>query len=208
MATYVVGVGCDVQGHEPVREAWLRHGPRYLQRVLAPSEDRQRHRMPDPAGVAELAARFAVKEAVVKCLRLKPHEPLPWSEIAVDLVLGSAAAPLAVRGIALTGRALEHARAAGITQWKARLVAPRPSIRQTGSWRLGTTMVAPAPTGHIAVSSAIVVALDGANSYSERGGAQASSTSGETNFDGARESATRGNGRAGALGAAARETTA
>lgn len=119
MTTVVIGVGCDLQAHEPVRAAWTSHGERYLRAVFSPLE-----RCSGPTGVAGMALRFAVKESVAKALRVRADQPLPWHEISVlDVPPPTTAAVTASVAQArdwrvhLSGAARGYAQAAGITHW-------------------------------------------------------------------------------------------
>lgn len=141
----IVGVGCDVQAADEVRDAWQQHGPRYLDAVLAESE-----RAFAPLTLEELTQRFALKEAVSKALSVRADEPLPWTWIAVDqsLVDGSAGWGVGAGAqqwtVNVTGGALESAQRQGIDQWAA------------WSWW--------SAEGETALGYATVVALTGANS--------------------------------------------
>ncbi len=97
-------IGLDVASVDDVRAALQRWGDRYLSRVYTAAEIEDCRR--DEGLAAErLAARFAAKEAVVKVLRPRRDDPLPWTAIAVHRVaegapearLSGAAAQLAQR---------------------------------------------------------------------------------------------------------------
>lgn len=93
-------VGIDLVDVAEVRDALAQHGPRYLERVYAPSE-----RETDPS---RLAVRFAAKEAVLKALRPDPGAAVPWPSIAITVpdrrppsvtLSGAAAALSRTRGV-------------------------------------------------------------------------------------------------------------
>jgi holo-[acyl-carrier protein] synthase len=62
----VVGVGVDLADVGRVRALLVRHSERFARRVLSQSEAEYCLSRPDPA--PHIAARFAAKEAVIKCL--------------------------------------------------------------------------------------------------------------------------------------------
>jgi holo-[acyl-carrier protein] synthase len=100
-----VRAGIDLVSVAAVREGLAVHGARYVTRILSPAEMPQG---PAPAPDAEeLAARIAVKEAVMKLLAPRRDDALPWSSIEV---IGATAAP----DVRLTGPALALATRAGV----------------------------------------------------------------------------------------------
>ena len=62
----VVSIGVDLVDVDRVRDALARHPGRFTNRVLTPTERDYCLSRPDPA--PHVAARFAAKEAVIKCL--------------------------------------------------------------------------------------------------------------------------------------------
>jgi holo-[acyl-carrier protein] synthase len=62
----VVSVGVDLVDVDRVRSLLRRHPARFSRRVLTPTEAAYCLARPDPA--PHVAARFAAKEAVIKCL--------------------------------------------------------------------------------------------------------------------------------------------
>lgn len=62
----VCAVGVDLVDVGRVRNALVRHPERFARRVLTPGEAAYCLKRPDPA--PHIAARFAAKEAVIKCL--------------------------------------------------------------------------------------------------------------------------------------------
>ncbi len=93
----VVAVGVDLVDVGRVREALARHADRFTARVLTEAERAYCLSRPDPA--PHVAARFAAKEAVIKCL----GGGCSFGDIAVVRALSG------FPSITLTGRALERA---------------------------------------------------------------------------------------------------
>ncbi|MEL4505647.1 holo-ACP synthase [Luteococcus sp. H138] len=84
-----------------VADSLDRFGDRYLRRVYRPAEH--------SGNPAELAGRFAAKEAVFKALRADPRLPIPWTEIEITTT-GSRP------GVVLHGRARSWAVGQGISR--------------------------------------------------------------------------------------------
>lgn len=106
-------VGTDVQRIEAVVVALEQHADRYLNRVYTSQEvdtalggTGERN----VSGVASLAARYAVKEAVIKVLR-PVQTAVPWAEIEVVRQSGGWCT------LALYGVAEQLAERAGLSQW-------------------------------------------------------------------------------------------
>ena len=93
----VVAVGVDLVDVGRVRVALVRHPHRFAARVLTPSEADYCLSRPDPA--PHVAARFAAKEAVIKCL----GGGCALNEIEVVRALSGSPS------ITLSGRAAERA---------------------------------------------------------------------------------------------------
>lgn len=102
------GVGIDVVEIKRVRRLLARHGEAFLDRILAPGEDRTR--AIGAEGPAHVAGVFAAKEAVMKALGTG-MAGAAFREIAV--VRASSGQP----GVALFGRALDAARRLGAARW-------------------------------------------------------------------------------------------
>jgi holo-[acyl-carrier protein] synthase len=102
----VIGVGVDIIEIDRLREAASRGGDRFLRRVFSESERAYCGSRRDPA--PHLAARFAAKESAIKALRVPPGLGWLWGDIEVVRRDG----PPSLR---LAGRALERARALGVT---------------------------------------------------------------------------------------------
>lgn len=106
--------GVDLVRISRVERALERHGERFLERVFTPSEILYSRRRP-----AELAARFAAKEAVAKALgvgmRMMAREGIRWHEAEI---VGDHRGKPTVR---LHGRAAERAGELGLTEWAVSL---------------------------------------------------------------------------------------
>lgn len=116
----VVAVGCDTQSARAVRQAWLHHGQRYLNTVLATSEHSG-----TSMSVEEITQRFALKEAVAKALAVRSDEPWAWRWIAVHKspagVEDHDGVPAGAQrwSVHVTDGALQTAQRQGIDQWRA-----------------------------------------------------------------------------------------
>jgi holo-[acyl-carrier protein] synthase len=107
-------VGVDLIEIARVERVLGRYGDRFLERVFTPAEVLySRGRVP------ELAARFAAKEAVSKALgvgmRMISHDGISWRD--VEVVNDMRGKPL----VRLYGRAVERAKALGLTEWEISL---------------------------------------------------------------------------------------
>jgi holo-[acyl-carrier protein] synthase len=81
----IFGIGTDIQKVDRIREALVRHGDRFVERILGPDEILiYRRRSARDAvhegvrGVTFLATRFAAKEAISKALGLGMRMPMRW----------------------------------------------------------------------------------------------------------------------------------
>jgi holo-[acyl-carrier protein] synthase len=102
-----VRLGCDVHPIADLAESVELFGERYLARVFTPLEREQ------SAGATQLdrlAGRFAVKEAVLKVLRVPSTAVVPWQSIEVRT--GSNGVPFVV----LSGGAASLAESQGIAR--------------------------------------------------------------------------------------------
>lgn len=109
----IVSVGVDAVEIERIRALLERSGERFERRVFTPSEAdycRGRHR---PA--ESFAARFAAKEAVMKCLGTGWTEGAAFREI--EVVRGAGGEPT----LALTGPAADRAAQLAIRRWHVSL---------------------------------------------------------------------------------------
>jgi holo-[acyl-carrier protein] synthase len=106
--------GVDLIEIARVERVLERYGERFLERVFTPAEIRYSRRRP-----AELAARFAAKEAVSKALgvgmRMMARGGIRWQE--AEIVGDHRGKPL----VRLHGRAEERAEELGLTEWSLSL---------------------------------------------------------------------------------------
>ena len=102
--------GIDIIEIERLRQATARHGERFLRRIYTPAELARYRDRP-----AELAARFAAKEAVAKALgvglRAIGARGIGWQEVEV------LPDPLGKPEVHLSGRAAELAAEQGLHLW-------------------------------------------------------------------------------------------
>jgi holo-[acyl-carrier protein] synthase len=134
MAETVVGVGIDLCEVERLRTAMTRT-PRLRDRVFAAGEQAYCERRRDPG--ERYAARFALKEAVLKALgvglgacALREIEVVNRPSGAPDLVLHGAAARLAAeRGVSGWRISLTHT--GGLAQAVAVALGPAPGPKST-----------------------------------------------------------------------------
>ena len=102
--------GVDLVDIPRIERALERHGPRFLDRVFTADEIRYSRSRP-----AELAARFAAKEAVAKALgvgmRILSPAGIGWKD--VETLNERSGKPY----VTLHGRARELADAQGLTEW-------------------------------------------------------------------------------------------
>ncbi|MCA8954101.1 MAG: holo-ACP synthase [Planctomycetes bacterium] len=104
----IAGIGVDSVEIARIEALWQRGGERFLTRIFTPAEQRYclaRHRPGE-----SLAARFAAKEAVMKCLGLGWTEGLTFVEIEVER------APNGAVGVRLHGAAAGRAAALAIAR--------------------------------------------------------------------------------------------
>jgi holo-[acyl-carrier protein] synthase len=110
----VLTAGVDLIEISRIEQVLERHGERFLARVFTPAEVIYCRARP-----AELAARFAAKEAVSKALgvgmRLMAREGIRWHE--AEIVGDHRGKPL----VRLHGRAARRAEGLGLTQWAVSL---------------------------------------------------------------------------------------
>ncbi len=105
-----LSVGVDIVELDRIQRALQRHGERFVTRIYTPEEAARYGDRP-----AELAARFAAKEAVSKALgvglnHLSAHG-IGWKEVEV------LSDPLGKPLVHLSGRALKLAKDQGLHQW-------------------------------------------------------------------------------------------
>ena len=110
----VLTAGVDLIEISRVEQVLERHGERFLERVFTPAEIAYSRHRP-----AELAARFAAKEAVAKALgvgvRMMARRGIRWLE--AEVVGDHLGKPL----VRLHGSAARRAEELGLTQWAVSL---------------------------------------------------------------------------------------
>ncbi len=82
----IFGVGTDLIEIPRIEAAVVRHGDRFVQRILGPAELQrfeQRRAKSERRGIAFLATRFAAKEAISKALGLGMRMPMTWRSAEV-----------------------------------------------------------------------------------------------------------------------------
>ncbi|MFW6135819.1 MAG: holo-ACP synthase [Chloroflexota bacterium] len=106
--------GVDLIRIARVERILHRYGDRFLERVFTPAEIVYSRRRP-----AELAARFAAKEAVAKALgvgmRMMARDGIGWQE--AEIVGDHRGKPV----VRLRGRAAQRADELGVTEWAVSL---------------------------------------------------------------------------------------
>jgi holo-[acyl-carrier protein] synthase len=109
-----LAAGVDLVEIARVKRILARHDDRFLARVFTPQEIRYCRSRP-----AELAARFAAKEAVAKALgvgvRMMAREGIDWRD--AEIVGDHRGKPL----LKLHGRAAQRAQALNLTEWEVSL---------------------------------------------------------------------------------------
>ena len=105
----IVAVGVDLVEVERVARLWAEGSERFLARVFTPAERAYCLARAHPA--ESLAARFAAKEAVMKCLGTGWTGGVGFGQIGVTL--DASGAPR----VELSGEAAARAAAAGITRF-------------------------------------------------------------------------------------------
>ena len=107
-------VGVDLIEIARVERILTHYGDRFLERVFTPAEILYCRARP-----AELAARFAAKEAVAKALgvgvRMIARDGINWQD--AEIIGDARGKPL----IRLYGRAAERAEQLGLTEWAVSL---------------------------------------------------------------------------------------
>jgi holo-[acyl-carrier protein] synthase len=118
-----ISSGIDLIEISRIQKALDRHGVRFLERIFSPAElDRLRRfqaRKPNPRVItAEIAARFAAKEACSKALGTGIG-PVSWKEM--EILNEPSGKPI----MHLTGRAAQIAQVLGYTNWSVSLTHSR-----------------------------------------------------------------------------------
>jgi holo-[acyl-carrier protein] synthase len=114
-----LSVGIDLASVASVDDALRDFGERYLERVYTTREVED-CRVGSTLSATRLAARFAVKEAAFKALRVPRDCAVPWR--TVELVNGPSGAP----ELRLTGEAADLAAAGGIVELSVSLTHEGP----------------------------------------------------------------------------------
>jgi len=105
----VVSVGVDIIAVARIARTLARHGDRFLHKVYTPAEAAYCRGRP-----AELAVRFAAKEAISKALGTG-IAGISWTEMEI------LADRLGKPTVTLHGRALQRARILGLEEWAVSL---------------------------------------------------------------------------------------
>lgn len=109
----IVAIGVDAVEIERIRAMFERSGERFVHRVCTEQEGAYCLSRSDPA--ESLAARFAAKEAVMKCLGTGWTEGIGFQQIEVQRL------PSGDTQLCVTGAALQRAAALGIRRWHVSL---------------------------------------------------------------------------------------
>jgi holo-[acyl-carrier protein] synthase len=99
-------VGIDIQSIDDVEASIVTFGDRYVERVYTPFEI-ESCSVGSQSFAANLADRFAAKEAVMKILDVS-DTPMPWKSIEIQVNLSGGSA------ISLSGAAAERAERRGV----------------------------------------------------------------------------------------------
>lgn len=76
----IVGLGTDIIDIERIRNAYMRHGERFVSRILTAPERQQCH---ENEWIPFLAKRFAAKEAFAKALGIGIRSIMSWQAISI-----------------------------------------------------------------------------------------------------------------------------
>ena len=109
----IVAIGVAAVEIERIRGLYARSGDRFVQRVFTDDEAAYCKTRSHPA--ESLAARFAAKEAVMKCLGTGWAEGLAFRQIEVQRL------PSGDTRLVVTGTALTRANELGIQRWHVSL---------------------------------------------------------------------------------------
>jgi len=107
----IVGHGIDLVEVARIERMLDEHAERFEQRIFTPGEIRYAAERPKRR-VEHLAARFAMKEAVLKALGTGWRGGIRWTDI--EVVSDRLGRP----GVALTGEAAEVAASLGAASWQ------------------------------------------------------------------------------------------
>lgn len=109
----IVAIGVDVVEIERIRSLLERSGDRFINRIFTEQEGEYCRSLSNPA--ESLAARFAAKEAAMKCLGTGWAEGLSFQQIEVQRL------PSGDTQLVVTGEALNKAIALSIHRWHVSL---------------------------------------------------------------------------------------
>jgi holo-[acyl-carrier protein] synthase len=109
----IVAIGVDAVEIDRIRGLYERSGERFVARVFTEQEGAYCKSRNHPA--ESLAARFAAKEAVMKCLGTGWADGLAFRQIEVQRL------PSGDTNLVVTGAALQRAEALGIRRWHVSL---------------------------------------------------------------------------------------
>ncbi|HMQ14907.1 MAG TPA: holo-ACP synthase [Phycisphaerae bacterium] len=121
----IISHGVDIVQCSRIEQLWKGHGEHFLNRVYTPAE--QRYCLDTKVTVQRLSGRFAVKEAVMKCLGTGWRGGIEWTDIE------TLADPLGRPLCTLRGKTAELARSLGIEQVQV-------SISHAGEYALATAL--------------------------------------------------------------------
>ena len=105
----IAGIGCDVVELKRVEEVLLKHGDRFVERILTPNEMplyRKRLSLGQNHALAFVASRWAAKEAVSKALGTGIAEDVTFH--SMEVMHNAKGAPLKLFRNALGQRQKEH----------------------------------------------------------------------------------------------------
>ncbi len=103
----IAGMGTDIISVDRISQLIQQRGMRFLERWFSPREIEYCHSKAHPD--LHFAARIAAKEAVLKALRISWNSPMKWQLIEINNDQQG------IPSVSLTGRLLEEAKQAGIT---------------------------------------------------------------------------------------------
>jgi holo-[acyl-carrier protein] synthase len=104
----IVGTGVDMVETARIQHTLERHGQRFTRRVYTAGEIAYAQKIKNPA--ERFAARFAAKEAAFKALGTGWRDGVRWLDVEVTHL------PSGKPELVLRGRAMELARALGVTR--------------------------------------------------------------------------------------------
>lgn len=109
-----IGIGTDIVEVARIEQMRRDHGPAFDERCFTAGERAYAARHRD-GGTAQLAARFAAKEAALKALGTGLRDGMAWTDM--EIVHDAQGAPI----LQVTGRVGEQASQKGIVGWMVSL---------------------------------------------------------------------------------------